>query len=140
MSIIQIVKDLGPILISIIALLLASKHITKQARLSAKNQWIQEFRSNTVKLLTKHFEFSKSYKYPEQTYSLIAYKDLMEQIYILSILLNNNSIIQCKLNEDLNDLITLIKMSELNMITINNRIGFIYNNCKKLIDDESEKI
>ncbi|HEY8660072.1 MAG TPA: hypothetical protein VIL78_13650 [Hanamia sp.] len=87
MDIINLVKGLGPVIIGVIALIFADRHISKQARLSAKVQWIENFRNNTIKLLTKHSNFLRSYNYKEQTYSEEAYSDLLEQISFLRILL-----------------------------------------------------
>lgn len=140
MRALEFIKDLGPIIIAIIALIVADKHISKQARLAQKIQWLESFRNNTVKLLTKHYNFYRSYKFSEHTYSMDAYTELLEQISLLRISLKENNPKQKDLKNDLNDLMSLIKESELSMTAISNKIGTIYSKCEEILETEEGKL
>lgn len=140
LELLDFIKNISPTIVGIVALFVADKHISKQARLSIKIQWLESFRNNTVKLLTKHYNFLRSYKYPEQTYSLDAYTELLEQISLLRILLKENDIEQNELKNELNDLISLIKATELNMTKIGNKVGMIYNKCEKILAKQEDKL
>lgn len=136
MTVINFIKDLGPVIIATLALFFADRHITKQAKLSIKAKWIEEFRSNTVKLLTRHFNFLRSYQHKDGYYSMDAYTDFLEQISLLRILLKKNIPKQKELYDDLNSLTTMVKEVNLNMTIISNKIGQIYNKCEGILENE----
>ncbi len=140
MSLIEFIKNIAPIVVALIAIFYTNRNVLRQTRLSAKVQWIDTFKINIVKLVTKQYLLDRSFNRKTETYGQDEYTNFLEQILLIRILLNKNDSNHKILIDELDKLSLLIKSSNIISISIINQLRVVTEQSESIIDFEQQKI